>query len=107
MFISRVVIRNFRNFEYLDVELDVGLTCVVGENNSGKTNLLYALRLALDANLPAYRRKISTEDFHQGLDITAPQQILIGVQFKDFTADEDEKKIKEHALAQEWIIDDN
>ena len=54
MFISRVVIRNFRNFEHIDVELDAGLTCIVGETNSGKTNLLHALRLALDANLPSY-----------------------------------------------------
>ena len=107
MYISRLVIRNFRNFKHLDVELNAGLTCIVGENNSGKTNLLYAIRLALDANLPAFRRQLSKEDFHQGLDITQPQQILIGVQFKDFSADEDEKKIKEHALAQEWVVGDD
>ncbi len=107
MYISKLVIRNFRNFEHLDVKLNAGLTCIVGENNSGKTNFLYAIRLALDANLPAYRRQLSKEDFHQGLSITQPQQILIGIQFKDFSADKDGGKIKEHALAQEWMIGDD
>ena len=51
MKISRVVIRNFRSFERLDVSISTGTTCVIGENNSGKTNFLRAIRLCLDAGL--------------------------------------------------------
>ena len=31
----------------------------------------------------------------------------MGVQFREFSADQDETKIKEHALAQEWVVDDD
>jgi putative ATP-dependent endonuclease of the OLD family len=33
MRLSRVVIRNFRSFELLDVPLNEATTCVIGENN--------------------------------------------------------------------------
>jgi len=51
MFLSRIEISNFRNFEHLDVKLG-RTTVVVGENNIGKSNLLHALRLILDPKLP-------------------------------------------------------
>ena len=44
MYLSRIKIKNFRNFSDLDVGL-AGNIVVVGENRVGKTNLLYALRL--------------------------------------------------------------
>ena len=40
MHISRIVIRNFRNFAHLDVTLQPGVTCVIGENNTGKNKFL-------------------------------------------------------------------
>jgi putative ATP-dependent endonuclease of OLD family len=59
MRISRIVIRNFRSFEHLDVSLSASPTCVIGENNTGKTNFLHAIRLCIDANLSsAYRSLI-------------------------------------------------
>ena len=51
MHISRVVIKNFRSFEHLDVQIAPGTSCVIGENNTGKTNFLHAIRLCIDANL--------------------------------------------------------
>lgn len=107
MYIKRVVIRNFRNLKNIDIQLDSGLTCLVGENNSGKSNLLTALRLVLDTNYPNYYRKLSKEDFTAGIDIKTPQQILVAAQFTDFDSTEDESKIKEHALAQVCGIEDN
>jgi predicted ATP-dependent endonuclease of OLD family len=44
MFISRLFIKNFRNLRHLDVDLRQGVTCFIGENNSGKTNVFHALR---------------------------------------------------------------
>ena len=45
MRISRIHITNFRNFRVLTLDL-AGNAVIVGENKIGKTNLLYALRLA-------------------------------------------------------------
>jgi recombinational DNA repair ATPase RecF len=50
MFISRLFIKNFRNLRRLDVEIEQGVTCFIGENNSGKTNIFHAIRLVLDGN---------------------------------------------------------
>ena len=66
MYLSRIKIANFRNFSLLDVEL-AGNVVVVGENRVGKSNLLYALRLVLDASLSDSARHLSLSDFWDGL----------------------------------------
>jgi putative ATP-dependent endonuclease of OLD family len=42
MWLSRITIKNFRNFKLLDVKLGEHAV-VLGENKVGKTNLLFAL----------------------------------------------------------------
>ena len=68
MYISRVYIRNFRNFKEFDLYIPNGepLT-IIGGNNTGKTNLLKALRLVLDANMPPWEKQLETEDFSWSL----------------------------------------
>ena len=46
LFISRVVIKNFRNLTNVDVCLG-HKQIIIGENNVGKTNFLRALQLVL------------------------------------------------------------
>lgn len=87
MYISRLVIRNFRNFEVLDIALQSGVNCVVGANNSGKSNLLHGIRLAIDAALSSYSRQLQFEDFHVPLDPRKPQHILIAVEFRGYEED--------------------
>lgn len=66
MRLSRIVIKNFRNFKHLDVRLGRHAV-VLGENKVGKTNLLFALRLILDPTLPDSARKLRLDDFWDGL----------------------------------------
>jgi len=80
MYLSRIVIRNFRNFALLDVKLQNGVTCVIGENNSGKSNLLHALRLALDTNFSSSYRALLPHDIHAEADFEIPNQVLISVE---------------------------
>ena len=47
MHISRVVIKNYRCLELLEVELNPKLNIVVGDNESGKSTFLEAINLAL------------------------------------------------------------
>ncbi len=84
MYISRIVIRNFRNFDHLDVSVQPGVTCVVGENNTGKSNLLHALRLAVDANLSSQYRQLIEHDIHSTVDISDPEQVIVSVEFSDY-----------------------
>jgi len=45
MFISKIKIKNFRNFPDTSIEFNDGVNVIIGHNNSGKTNLLKALSL--------------------------------------------------------------
>jgi len=63
--ISRAVIENFRNLVRLELDPFPASAVIVGENGIGKTNLLYALRLALDPNLPDARRQLRPEDISE------------------------------------------
>ena len=67
MYLCRIVIRGFRNFAELDVPVADKVTCVVGENNTGKSNLVHALRLALDANLSSTFRNLTPDDRLSGV----------------------------------------
>ncbi|GAB2209084.1 ATP-dependent endonuclease [Roseibium sp. ROS1] len=97
MQISRVVIRNFRSFEHLDVPITAGTTCVIGENNAGKTNLLHAIRLCVDAGLSSTYRTLAPNDIHSTVDIADPSQVLIGLEITDFAG-----KTNEEALVGAW-----
>ncbi|CAN5806043.1 hypothetical protein BH23ACT12_BH23ACT12_21580 [soil metagenome] len=47
LFVESLSIRNFRGIENLTLELEPGLTLLVGRNNSGKSRILRALAIAL------------------------------------------------------------
>lgn len=85
MRLSRIVIRNFRNFQLLDVRLGHHAV-VLGENKVGKTNLLFALRLILDPSLPDSARRLRLDDFWDGLarPLKAEDTIEVSIEFSDF-----------------------
>lgn len=97
MRISRIVIRNFRSFEHLDVTLSKGTTCLIGENNTGKSNFLHAIRLCIDAGLSSTYRALLPTDIHSNIDISDSAQVLIGLEITDFQG-----KINEEALVGAW-----
>lgn len=54
MYISKVVVKNFRNFHNLNIEFQDGLNVVVGPNNVGKTNFIRLINfLTVDPNIDA------------------------------------------------------
>ncbi len=63
MYLSQVCINSFRLFESLDLELNRGLNILVGENNSGKSALIDAIRYTLGTNSND-RSYISEQDFY-------------------------------------------
>lgn len=89
MRLSRVIIKNFRNFKSLDVRLGEHAV-VLGENKVGKTNFLFALRLILDPSLPDTMRKLRLDDFWDGLPrpLTLEDAIEVSVEFRGFEKNE-------------------
>lgn len=89
MWLSRITVKNFRNFKLMDVKLGEHAV-VLGENKVGKTNLLFALRLILDPSLPDTARRLRLEDFWDGppRPLTAEDIIEISVEFRGFEKSE-------------------
>ena len=59
MYIQKIHIKNYRNFNDFEMEFHDGLNVIVGANNSGKTGLLSAINLL---NEPA---TVSIDDFNK------------------------------------------
>lgn len=80
--ISIVGFRNFASTEFLVGEHVV----IVGENGSGKSNLVHALRLLLDPSLPDSQRHLRDEDFWDGISrpLAVGAEIRISVELSDF-----------------------
>ena len=64
MNIKNVTIKNFRNFSDFSIDFSKGFQTIIGENNIGKSNLYWAIRLVLDKDLSFNARKLELKDFH-------------------------------------------
>ncbi len=64
MYLEEVSIENFRLFKKLELVLNPGLNVLVGENDSGKTALIDAIRYVLGSN-SSTRTFVSETDFHE------------------------------------------
>ena len=97
MRVARIVIKNFRTFQRLDVNVENDLCCIIGENNTGKTAILRAIQICLDISLPSTLRSLLREDINANVDISIPTQVLIGVELTGF-----EGIVNEEALVSTW-----
>ena len=64
MKLQRVKIENFRGIKSLELELGE-LTVLIGENNTGKSTVLEALKVLIDRSRGARRITFSKDDFHR------------------------------------------
>ncbi len=78
MYLSNIKLWNFRKFgsidttdyqtkPHLDLNLTKGLNVIIGENDSGKTAIIDAIKLTLKTHSYEYIR-VDDKDFHQGTD---------------------------------------
>ena len=100
MYLSRIYIKNYRNFHEINVRLGAGVTCIIGENNTGKTNLFHALRLVLDNGLSSVYRQLQEQDLFSKASFLQPNQAIISVEFSGF-----EDCINSEALVCTWKVE--
>ena len=91
MWLRELQIRNFRKIDALAVNFPRGLTVLVGENNSGKTTIIDALRLMLFSGRDFDSLRLTEDDFRAGTE-RAP--IEISCRFTELE-DEDEVHFQE------------
>lgn len=85
LYISRVKIKNYRNFKNVDVNLG-HKQVIIGENNVGKTNFLRALQLILDPTLSDEDRNLEETDFNDLIEnpIDNQEEIRIDIYFNGY-----------------------
>jgi putative ATP-dependent endonuclease of OLD family len=88
MYISSLKIKNFRNFKSANMVFNKGVNTVLGENGSGKTNALFALRLLLDSSLPRNITKLKGSDFCRSIENWRGHWIIISIDFDELSAEE-------------------
>jgi len=78
MFISKIEIKNYRNFKEENIEFNDGVNVIIGHNNAGKTNLIKAISLVMGSNSS---KRLNVEDFNKNLTLEElkkePPRILI------------------------------
>ena len=86
MHLSNLIIKNFRNFESINIPLARNIV-LLGENRIGKSNLLYAIRLVLDSSLSDSARHLKLSDLWDGCDLAQMPQVEINLDFSEFDDD--------------------
>jgi putative ATP-dependent endonuclease of OLD family len=84
---EKLSIKNFRNFKDIEIELN-DKNIVIGMNDVGKSNLLYALRLVFDRKNRF--EEIFDTDFHQK-NIKEPIDILVTLNISDESSSDVQK----------------
>jgi putative ATP-dependent endonuclease of OLD family len=80
--LTKIKINNFRIFRDFELELNQGMNIIVGENNSGKTALIDAIRYVVGTKTGEWNR-ITESDFHN-----EEKQFSIQLKFDGITAEQ-------------------
>lgn len=84
-----ISIKNFRNFENINIDLN-NKNVFFGMNDVGKTNFLYALRYLFDREIR--KKELIESDFYQK-NTNKPIEIIVSIDISDET-DSDSEKIR-------------
>ncbi len=65
MYLSRLIIRNFRSIKDLDLKFSPSKNILIGHNNAGKSNIVKAINIILSEQSPDYKKfeNITERDF--------------------------------------------
>lgn len=99
MHISKLTLVNYRNFRNTTLRFSQGVNTIIGENGSGKSNVLRAIRLLLDDNMVRAAHRLDEADFHRGLDDWKGHWIVISVAFEELSTDEAVQALFLHGTA--------
>ena len=79
MYIKQFKIKNFRVFDEISLLFNKGINIIIGENNSGKTAIIDALRICLGYGKPDINIYIQESDLH--LNLSDPNKCNTEIQF--------------------------
>ncbi|MFH6962162.1 ATP-dependent endonuclease [Flavobacterium plurextorum] len=97
MYISKLSIRNFRNFRNVSLRFNKGVNTIIGENGCGKTNLFHAMRILIDESMPR-STKLHETDFNRSIGRWKGNWIIIQIEFQELDSSEEAQSIAIHKI---------
>ena len=86
MFLKYMQIKNFRNLLSTRFEFSPGANTIIGENDSGKSNAMTAIRILLDSSYFYNSKRLKETDFSEALGDWKGHWIIISAYFDQITA---------------------
>lgn len=100
MKIRKIRVKNFRNLRDFEV-CPAHTTIFVGENNTGKSNLLYALRLLLEPDAKRLESEISEDDINDVARSEGENSFSIAIEIGDLQKHQELETIFRDRIAQD------
>ena len=101
MYLKYVQIVNYKNLKSSTFTFDKGANTVIGENDSGKSNAMTAIRILLDSTYFYNEKRLKESDFSDSLGDWRGHWIIISSFFDQITASD-----KENEICAQMIPDD-
>lgn len=103
MYISKLHISNYRNFNDIVINFNDGINAIIGHNNAGKSNLIKALSIIFDSNT---KKQLGIDDFNKNLSLeklkNEPPKIMVNV---TITQSKDEDLMSDDLVTvSNWLI---
>lgn len=99
MHISKLTLINYRNFKNTTLRFQRGVNTIIGENGSGKSNVLRAIRLLLNDTMVRAAYRLEESDFSRALGRWQGHWIIISMEFEEISADEAVQALFLHGTA--------
>jgi len=69
MYLSKLIIENYRGIEHLELDFDPSINIIIGENACCKSAVIDAIRLLYNLGEPIRQISVTKEDFHEKTSI--------------------------------------
>ena len=93
MYLKYVQIKNFKNLASAKFEFSKGANTIIGENDSGKSNAMQAIRILLDSDYYYDSKHLKESDFSNALSDWKGHWIIISAYFDEITTDDKNDEI--------------
>lgn len=93
MYLKRIEIVNYKNLKNCYLDFSEGVNTIIGENDSGKSNIINAIRILLDDTYYYSTKRLKENDFSYALNEWKGHWIIISAIFSNITKEELDNEI--------------